>query len=551
VKLYQFSVYSYLGGYGFNNVPPRSMISTYALKLPSALTQQQFTTYASLLVFAERVVSTNEVRFNRVVALNADSGKTYNSGTRTFTMLPDQSYLHDLTKVPAGLRPAGRYGINCAVNLARNRASGRAALYQLAGCLANSDLLTSRADAKNKEVLTLNMDGSFANECFHVYKYLLSKVPGHASEIEISKFGHLKEHAKIVGQLQIHTPVYNHARETSWRMASPQKIYISALLWQATWASDVSLMRYDAAMANFKHLWGDGNFPALESAFGWAQAAAYVWVLLARALGYTLPATRLGADPASGFYYPHTGPNPVTDVIITKNALEVESCIQTLYHAHQYIAKFFPYRKEFYFQDIWKRTSVPLWWTEQTPEQNAPYVYYEEYGNVFFKISDCLNVLNQILIVDNPRLRKRHGWWYGKREFSTDPPAATSPPAALEFVPYRVVTLRPKDPYLKTFRPATAVARPLPPPVETYRVDRLGPYPKEFPARNAYQVEMDDAINTARERLDQCNTGIGKVRKWFPWYQFTPLELLNKINMGYRPGDDTGGGASDDALDST
>jgi hypothetical protein len=140
-----------------------------------------------------------------------------------------------------------------------------------------------------------------------------------------------------------------------------------------------------------------------------------------------------------------------------------------------------------------------------------------------FKISDCINVLNSILVIDEPKWKPANNGRYYHPKFGALPTGAPTIPGGVSVVPFMEIYPMDRDPYWDiAYVPPQEPPEPdeVPAPENLNWVSQWG----EDDDEDSASERLRQAVRTALAKLEFTRQWIGRIRKQIAYYRGLPIE---------------------------
>jgi hypothetical protein len=485
---------------------------------------KSFSFVASRLVLAERVMLFGETQITHVVVFEHRPRKWYDSQTVTHTLLPAQA-LTDILRVSLGGARAGRevdalYGLQWK----RHSKVGKRFQGYFPACVGPDDATNPTRRYKDNGCILLHPEGPVYSRCWPFYADQLAQMPQIQDRYSIDRFGRLRDFGEHTSGRRADFVSDMAAVRGRINNFPPLTRYIERIMTTAQDYMFRALQNYHYWMNNYDHRWGDGHLPDYAAGMGWAHALASVWYPLGKAFGYTIDEEADGWIAGSYTFREHQGTVLPTNVQWKMHGREIDNCLKELFKCQDRLNYFFGFKTrdpsipDFYHN--WRSHR----WNDTEELKAAVYEDWDKITGLLFQTIDCFNVLDQILIVKEPRAVRGTRGPTPKAQLNKVRAQSTTYPSAVPFAAMLEVTPFPKEPYLKT--------PPPPPPPEPIPQDEnigwdSGPPDEDWTDDDEdWGAQMKEAVRTALGQLEFVRRWIGKIRKQMIYYKNIPFEKL-------------------------
>jgi hypothetical protein len=516
---YNFVVFKTDSGY-FSPYWPWRHHTIYTVKSETEYTDKSFAFVASRLALAERVMLFSATAITHIVAYEHEPGKLYDAQTQTHTIVSRRLLYDGQLFGIGGARPGREIDAFYGLRWRRNRKEGKNIDGYLPACVGYDDVFNREAKGKNRGKLLLNMKGPLASRAFPFYANQLAAMPQIQDRFAIDRFGMLRDFGEITSGRLIGCATDNSRLRRRYYSPGAKTKWLETIMERAQRDMFTALRVYHGHMNDFNHLWGHHSYPPFSAGQENFRRLATLWYPLMKKFGYR-------DIPEQPQHIKDLWVMPVGVEVIPDGSLkwkshgrQIDSCLRELYNCHQWLAYFFSdggyYR--------WRRQV----WPDDATRTALIYADWDNVTEIFFKVVDCYNVLNLILLVhDQPELRGVFG-----PKSRIKPPSvpmnATSYPASVPYEPFQEIYPFPREPFLTTPEPPA----PIDPPPES-EVIAWDSGPPEIPwddGNDSWAYQIKEAVRTALAKLEGVRRLAGKARKLFPWYRKVPIEKIPPQN---------------------
>jgi hypothetical protein len=497
MKFYQFVLYWRSNFFGYSGAQYSQ--STYVVRREGEITSAWLESTASKLALAERVCVISVREIYRVVAFECKEDGEHDENTTTHTCVVRAGAALFEYKHTLGLRPAGYWSQYVGVTVGKNRVVGRVTKNFISGSVNFQDLATARHSKYKRKTPNLNMKGQFVKHSFPYYRWILEHLPGYDTSVEIDRFGKMRELETGEGRLTIGAIQVNSRWRRAIQSQSLEASFMQLVLHRAISYSDWACWEYRRQMERFTHHWGDGQVPELYNAVYWAVHASYVWVSLARALGYQVgDYTKNQSNIASWgiLGWPALPPNKI---VLKAREETVFRLVKTLCGIHQYLETEYPNGHRTNYQSYNNNNQFQRpgdIYTSYIPTAKRYYDDHENLSNAIFGINDALNLLWQIVQVANPKKNLPLNQRYGESEFPEwwQRPLTVLPPLEMDL--FEACEPMSREPFLTTYSTAQATVKMAPDPYAAAQI----PYTPPAAAPANAEEEIGSATREGIER---------------------------------------------------
>jgi hypothetical protein len=510
MKVYEFVVYQQR----YYNYAVEGVFVTqnsFVVRHDGPMDEAWFNYTATTLALALRFCLTWQREIHRIVAFEIVEGEEYNWNTITHVMLPNSGFADNAYPVAAGFKAYDSYDHHVGISVLHNREVGRVTRTLIRSAFNWTDVALSHRSKWPHTTLNLNMDGQFATQSFPYYRFLLEHLVGLKTDVEVERYGTMRELEKGVGRLMVGAAENHNKKRRAQRDASAEAVWMDNAIFRATLYSDKALNLYRECMERFDHRWGDGVRPEIGLSMEQAIYASSMWQWFAIALNYEHGESQSWPYPDETDGWLDEFPPPQGTVTLRARDEEVLRCVVVLYNSHQFLLA--NYRKA---ADSMYSGRPQDKYGRYMPLGDATYAreLYDAFDAItaaIFMVSDALNAMQQIVEVANPKDKTRNNFAPPVGPF-VPPMHPYSPPfSGIEVLPYFVSEPADKDPFLTTYSPAQATVVMQPEPIDPTSFTYVPPKPT--PASAEDEIE-EDAKAEIYERIDQCKTQRGRVKAY-------------------------------------
>ncbi len=497
----------------------------YTIESDKEYSDRSLNFITSHIVTAERVMLFSNVQITHVVVMELRDGFWFDQNTITRTQLPGNYFTELTPSWVNGARPQGATDQFYCLNWTRNSQRGQRYQAFFRGCVGIDDAMELGELAKKQRALVTNMKGPLARECWRFYAQSLAFLPQVQDEISSDKFGRVWFNELQTSGRRFGFVTDLQRTRSKTRKLGPRTRYIKQLLQLGTDEMLLGLRDYSLGMNEFDHRWGDANYPHIYACNQLLTESASIWSELCLAFGWNLPVARYGTYADDLKIGPGYDAAALGVAKIKHHSREVNEVLLTLFNCHQWLL-YLPKVPE----DVETWQNQGLFWRGLYPtdiQQYADWIYndWDFVTGLYFKIADCINVLNSILVIDEPKDPEKSTQILGKWIFYDEPAPIQSVPLSVPVTPFYEVYPVGRDPYFSTLpteNPPEADEALAP--VEDIPWDS-GPSFDESDDET-YQNSMRESVKNALAQLEFVRRWIGKIRRRVPWYRLIQIEQL-------------------------
>jgi len=525
---YQFQIWKETSQ-NLNGQFPWRYCTRYTIESAKEYENRSLNYIASYIVLAERVMMFTGTRITHVVVMELRNGKYFDAGTQTHTLL-DLNHFTQLTPdYVTGARPSGHTDAFMGLNWRKNSQIGEQFQGYFPDCVGIDDVMNLPARSTEKRALVTNTKGPLRKHCWRFYAQTLAYLPQIQERVTSDRFGAMRLHTLQTSGRMFGFVSDRSDKRTRIARRGPKTLYVEGLLRLATDHMKQGLLDYNMGMQNFNHLWGDGQWPGGGTHNYQLRTAASVWAPLTEAFGYSPTTQRYGSratdiDQGAGWDTATNG-----HIKVKYHFRQVHDCLMTLFNCHQWLLYLThrPANAEQWQQDeyFWRGQYI-------TSAQDWADWLYQDWNfltELLFKVCDCINVLNSILMIDEPKTALAPGQQVNRPHFYEYEVASESAPPAVGVMPYINIYPIDPNPYLTT--PSTeSPPEPdeMPAPEEDIPFDSGPGY--DDPDDENYQSALQEAVRTALGKLEFMRKWVLRIARYAPSSRVFPIIDTGPIN---------------------
>jgi hypothetical protein len=503
----------------------QKFFTQYSVKSETEYDDRSFAFVASRLVLAERVMLFNTTEITHVVVYEYASGKLFDSRTVTHTLYPSPRLLSNHAEFSMlGARLGVGLGGLVGLQWRRNSKIGECFEGYFAGCVGVDDAHTLKIKGQEIRGVVLDMAGPLATRCWPFYANQLATMPQIQDEYSIDRFGAGKKFQPHTSGRKI-----NHVSDmASLRRRKlsnlPQTFWLEQIMSLAESYQQDALVEYHDKMSGYDHRWGDGSLPPNTVGAIKFHRLASLWYPLMKFFGYNM------SGLTEEYLAQHWELNSAIEVPMAGSGrwrghgAQIHSCLNELYNCQQWLKYYFGLLNRWgispFYYGAWRQQQWPnpkvLWQT-----------VYDDWDNVtalFFRIVDCVNVLQMILLINEVKPPRGTRGALSGANFRQSKQANSTYPGAVPFVPMLEIYPIPREPFLFTPDPAPPVVEN--PPVEDIAWDGGAPDVAWDEGNESEWYAMQEAVRVALAKLEFVRRWVGRIRRQMPWYRSVPIEKI-------------------------
>jgi hypothetical protein len=525
---YQFSVWK--NDYSpFNGSVERRYCTTYTVESDRIYDNRSLNYIASHVVVGERVMLFVYTYITHVVVSELRDGFWFDEDTITHTLLPSRMLTHEDYYSVSGARPGPWSDSWYGLMWKRNSKIGESYIGYFPACVGMDDCVSRVHYTNKKRSYYLSTKGPLAVDCWPFYSQMLAYFPQIQDRVTSDRFGQMWLNVQQTsGRKMSH--VSDMQRNRSFEKKSGVKTrYVEKCLSFATVKHIFALARYYGAMDSFDHRWGDAKLPFELGALEQFIEVSSVWLPLMKSLGIDTTFTKRGR--AVDYFNYGVAPDfsTVGYVRIKRNYRQVYNCLVALMNCHQWLC---------YLRGVDHTPNQFVgwfyWWrdTHHNNDQTLADAIYADWNLVtdcYFKIGDCINVLNSIVLVDEPKNVAAATNKVSHPKFDLIKRVPVTMPGSVPFTAIIEVYPVDRDPYLFTPPPIPVERDEIPVEEDIPWDSGTGGTGGEADDEN-YQQAMRNAVRTALAKLEFTRRWIGKIRKQFILYRNLAIEKFAPQN---------------------
>jgi hypothetical protein len=239
-----------------------------------------------------------------------------------------------------------------------------------------------------------------------------------------------------------------------------------------------------------------------------------VWRGLANVLGYTVSDDWIKWAPNEHADYLQLENEPFACAVWNRNRPQIDSCVRLLFNAHQFMAKRLTHDNP----ELLRTAESPVYngiqYFDGYAHGQAVFDDWDNVTNAIFRICDAINVLNKILVFQNPITREMREKPGMRRYWPTSARVQDSKPAVVTIDHFEEIYPLSALPFI-TSPPATnRVIIKTPEEVLTSQIISDWKPPRE---PDEYESWLEAAINEAKRKLKQVARMINNLRSLVPF----------------------------------